>query len=135
MWAIHSSFFVAWGRADGAPAGVQARVVQWGMAKDASGDRFEIVHLEGESRYELRDGDATAGVATYRRSDGVTTFTHTIVDPEYGGQGLGGRIARHMLDEAVQRGDRIVPVCTFIQAYVKKHPEYEQHVDWPEAGA
>lgn len=102
------------------------------MAKDASGDPFEIVHLEDESRYELRDGEATAGVATYRRSDGVTTFTHTIVDPEYGGQGLGGRIARHVLDEAVGRGDRIVPVCTFIQAYVKKHPEYEQHVDWPD---
>lgn len=102
------------------------------MAKDAGSGDYTIVHLDDEHRYELRDGDATAGVSTYRRENGVTTFTHTIVDPDYGGQGLGGRIAKHVLDEAVERGDRIVPVCTFIQAYVRKHPEYEEHVDWPE---
>lgn len=102
------------------------------MAVDAGGGGFEFVLLEGENRFELRDGDAVVGVSTFRRGGGVTTFTHTIVDPEYGGQGLGGRIARHVLDDAVSRGDRIVPVCTFIQAYLRKHPEYEPHVDWPE---
>lgn len=101
------------------------------MTTDAATGDFTMVHLEDDHRYELRDGDTAAGVATYQRADGVTTFTHTIVDPEYGGQGLGGRIAKHVLGDAVARGDRIVPVCSFIQAYLRKHPEYEEHVDWP----
>src|SRR5690606_4601138 len=95
-------------------------------------DPFTVVHVDGEDRFEVREGDATVGVATYRRGDGATTFTHTIVDPDFGGRGLAGRLAKVALDDAVERGDRIVPVCTYIQAYVKKHPEYLDHVDWPE---
>lgn len=94
-------------------------------------DSYDLVHVPEESTYEIRDGEKAAGVAHYVQGEGSVTFDHTVVLPEYGGQGLGGRLARFALDDAVAKGQRIVPVCPFIVAYVKKHPEYEEHLDWP----
>lgn len=101
-------------------------------ADSATTDPFELVHVPGESTYEIREGDKAAGVAHYVQGEGNVAFDHTVVLPEYGGQGLGGRLARFALDDAVANGQRIVPVCSFIAAYVKKHPEYDEHVDWPD---
>jgi predicted GNAT family acetyltransferase len=53
------------------------------------------------------------------------------VKPEYEGRGLGSRLAGFALDDAVARELTIVPVCPFISAYLREHPEYEASVDWP----
>jgi predicted GNAT family acetyltransferase len=29
----------------------------------------------------------------------------------------------------------IVPLCPFIAGYLRRHPEYEEHVRWPEGAA
>ncbi len=75
-------------------------------------------------RYELTVDDATAFV-TYRRQDGVITFVHTEVPSSMEGRGIGSRLARHVLDAARQDGLRVVPMCPFIAAWMKKHPEYD----------
>jgi predicted GNAT family acetyltransferase len=36
-----------------------------------------------------------------------------------------------VLDDAVARGERIVPLCPFIAAYLRTHPGWEGSVDWP----
>ncbi len=75
-------------------------------------------------RYELTVDDATAFV-TYRRQDGVITFVHTEVPSSMESRGIGSRLARHVLDAARQDGLRVVPMCPFIAAWMKKHPEYD----------
>ncbi len=82
-------------------------------------------------RFELTVDGELAGYAKYRLEPGRIVFTHTVVDPARNGQGLGSRLARHVLDDAVSRGLRIVPRCPFIAAYLRKHPGYEDSVDWP----
>ena len=64
-------------------------------------DGFSIVRVAERHQYELRDGELTIGFAKYREQPGRITFTHTVVDSAYEGRGLGSRIARHVLDEAV----------------------------------
>ncbi len=109
------------------------------MTKDetpgATPDPFTIVDLPDARRFELRDGDTAIGFAQYRDRDGSRMFTHTVVDSAYEGRGLGSRLARHVLEDAVAQGKRIVPVCSFIAAYLKRHHEYDASVDWPEAVA
>jgi hypothetical protein len=52
------------------------------------------------------------------------TIPHTEVQSRFEGQGLGARLARFVLDDARERGLRVVPRCPFIAAYIKRHPEY-----------
>ena len=95
----------------------------------------EVVDNELEDRFELWRGDRLAGFAAYRRRDGGTVFVHTVIEPEFEGKGLGSVLARHSLDATVARGEKIIPVCPFISAYLRKHPEYDEHVQWPAAPA
>ena len=51
-------------------------------------------------------------------------FTHTVIEEQWNGRGLGTRLARHVLDEARRRGLRVRPKCPFIRSYIEGHPEY-----------
>lgn len=94
-------------------------------------DEVTIDRNDDARRYELRLGGKMAGYVAYRTNPGRITFTHTVVYPGHEGEGLGSRLARHVLDDAVARGETIVPVCPFISAYLKRHPEYEASVARP----
>ena len=97
-----------------------------------STDAITIERNDEARRYELKLDGALAGYAEYRTNPGRITFTHTVVYPEHEGQGLGSRLATFVLDEAVARGDTIVPVCPFIAAYLREHPGvYDASVRWP----
>ena len=74
-------------------------------------------------RFEL-DIDGHVAFMNYRSSPGVITLTHTEVPPELGGKGVGTRLARAVLDIARQRGLKLVVQCDFVQAYLSKHPEF-----------
>ena len=84
-------------------------------------------------RWEVRDGDQLIAFAEYRLSPGRIVFTHTVVEPEFEGRGIGSRLARTVLDDAVARGLRITPRCPFIRAYVERHDRYAGSVDMPAA--
>ena len=99
----------------------------------AAGDAVEITRHDERHRYDLTVDGRRAAVSQYRLEPGVIVFTHTIVRPEFEGKGLGSRLARFVLDDAVARGERIVPECPFIAAYLRRHSEYEASVDWPAA--
>lgn len=55
----------------------------------------------------------------------VIDFTHTFVDENLRGQGVGDALAVAALDYARKEGFRIKTSCTFMQAYVERHPEYQ----------
>lgn len=75
-------------------------------------------------RYELEIDGVTAWVL-YKRKPGMITFIHTEVPEVLGGKGIGSRLARHVLEAARADGLRVVPMCPFIAAWMKKHPEYD----------
>lgn len=108
-----------------------------GNAAQHGGDKYKIVRDLERSQYEILDGDTSIGYAQYRESPGSIAFTHTVIDGAYGGLGLGSRIARQVLDDALKSDLRIVPECSFIAAYLRKHHEYDANVEWPvpDAGA
>ncbi|QTX03586.1 GNAT family N-acetyltransferase [Agromyces archimandritae] len=93
-----------------------------------SDDRIEVTRDDAASRYELRVNGTPEGFAAYTAEPGRITFTHTEVFPGHEGEGLGSALAKAALDDAVARGEQIVPVCPFIAAYVKRHREYDDAV-------
>lgn len=84
----------------------------------------EIADNSARHRYELEIDNITAYVR-YRRERGVITFIHTEVPAALGGKGIGSRLARHVLEAARTEGLRVIPLCPFIAAWMKKHPEYD----------
>lgn len=87
-----------------------------------------VTDVPGESRYELRLGGRLAGVAAYRRSPGRIAITHTEVAEDLQGRGLGARLAHAALEDARRDGVEVLPLCPFIAAYVRRHPEYAELV-------
>lgn len=76
------------------------------------------------SRYEARVDGVVAGTCEYVLDGPVITFTHTVVDPAFEGQGVGSALARRALDDARADGLRVVAQCRFIAAYMQRHSDY-----------
>ena len=84
---------------------------------------------EAAHRYELLVDEELVGELIYRARDGVVTLIHTEIAPQFEGHGLGDRLVAHALDDVRGRGRRIVPLCPFVAAYLRRHPEYEDLVE------
>lgn len=75
-----------------------------------------------ESRLEIKT-DGRVAVAEYEITGDVIAFTHTLVPKEFGGRGYGSLLARAAMEKARKDGLKILPECSFIYAYMEKHPE------------
>lgn len=88
--------------------------------------QITITDLPEQNRYQATDETGQpVGVVEYIRTDGMITFTHTEVDPRAEGQGVGSRMARHVLDQARDAGVSVLPLCPFIKSWIARHKEYE----------
>jgi predicted GNAT family acetyltransferase len=87
-------------------------------------DDIAFADNAAEHRFELRQGGAVAAIADYRLEGDVVRFTHTEVQPQHEGKGLGSRLAAAALDDVKRRGLKADPACQFIAAYIEKHPQY-----------
>ena len=83
----------------------------------------DIRHNEAESRYEL-DTEHGVAIAVYRKQGDRLVFVHTETPPPDEGKGIGSRLVRAALDDARARGFKIVPACSFVVDFVRRHPEY-----------
>jgi uncharacterized protein len=122
--ARNAGCFRVFARPHGAPRNRVPTSPDNGAMEDARlADHPEI------NRFELRAGDdQVAAYSEYNVLKGALLFTHTEVLPQYEGRGLGSRLASFALDEARRRGVHVIPVCPFIAAFLRKHPEYRDLV-------
>jgi predicted GNAT family acetyltransferase len=71
-------------------------------------------------RFEMPVEGLTAFVA-YRRANGVVYLDHAEVPPELEGRGIGGRLVRATLDAVRAEGAKVVPRCSFVAAWLRRH--------------
>jgi len=86
--------------------------------------RPRVVDDPEAGRFQILVGDDVAGFAEYHRTSSATSFTHTVIDPAFEGQGLGSELARGALDATRAAGREVLPFCPFIRGYIEHHPEY-----------
>jgi predicted GNAT family acetyltransferase len=89
---------------------------------------IEVRDNPAEHRFELLVDGAVAGLAVYRLRADAVVITHSEVDRQFRGQGLGNELAQRTLDLLRSRGDKVVPVCPFFARYVAEHPTYDDIV-------
>jgi predicted GNAT family acetyltransferase len=51
-------------------------------------------------------------------------FEHTFVPTELSGKGVAANLVRTALEEARQRGWRVVPRCSYVAAFIKRNPQF-----------
>jgi hypothetical protein len=90
-------------------------------------NNIEIHENEKKRRFEAQVGEHTAVMYRYYSEDSLV-ITHTLVPDELAGQGLAGYMTRTVLDGARERGLSVVPICPYVAAYIKRHPEYQDLV-------
>lgn len=91
-----------------------------------------VVHDNAEhQRYEAHEGEHLAGVLGYEDRGGARVLLHTVVEPGMDGHGIGSALARHAIDDAREHDRPIVPVCTFVQGWLTRHPEHADVVAEP----
>ena len=91
---------------------------------EQTAERIEILRNDEAGRYEITvDGDV-AGFADFQNDGGVRIMPHTVIDPAYGGLGLGGTLVRFALDDTRAAGFKVAPHCSFVDAFMTKNPEY-----------
>ena len=84
----------------------------------------KVTHDTTAERYLITVDGRDAGYADYIQGDGVRDFHHTVIDPEFRGQGLSKPLIQAALDDTRAAGDKVRPLCSAVAGFIEKHPEY-----------
>lgn len=84
---------------------------------------FDIGHDRAAHRFELVVEGHLCEL-DYRLDGGVMTIAHTGVPAVVGGRGIAGELVRTAFETARRKGWRVVPACSYAQAWLGRHPEF-----------
>ncbi len=84
-----------------------------------------VRHDEAGHRFTAEVGGQTAELTYVLREPNVVIFHHTYVPHAGRGSGVAGALAAAALDWARASGFGVVPVCSYVAAYMQRHPQYE----------
>ena len=83
----------------------------------------QVTDNTARHRYELEE-DGKLAFADYRKADGKLILPHVEADPALRGKGSAGRLMQGVLDTARSDGLKVVPLCGYAVAFMKRHKEY-----------
>ena len=93
------------------------------MTGDAS---VVVTRNDDENRWEARVDGELAGFAAFHETPDLIVFTHTEVDPAHRGGGHASILVQHALDDVREGSLRVVPLCSYVKAWIERHPDYQE---------
>ena len=85
----------------------------------------EIAFSRTGNRFSASIDGAEAGFIDVDAVTGSSLrIKHTEVDKAFEGKGIGGKLVRHVLDQARRERKSVIPACPFAAEYIRRHPEY-----------
>ena len=85
----------------------------------------DIRNNEQQSQFETTvDGHVAYAAYDLEDPDRIV-FTHTIVPDELSGRGIAGEVVKYGLEHARAKNLKVVPQCSYVAAYIKRHSEYQ----------
>jgi uncharacterized protein len=82
-----------------------------------------VTDNEAMHRYELVEDGTLLGFLDYRDRPDARVLVHTEVDPQHEGHGAGTKLIEAALGDIRAREVELVPLCPFVRAYLRSHPE------------
>ncbi len=90
----------------------------------------QVTHHSAASRFELDVGGHLA-TCCYARQGEVLVLHHTEVPRALQGQGVAAKVVATTLAWAREQGLRVRPTCSYVAAYMKRHPETQDLLEMP----
>ena len=81
-----------------------------------------VTHNPAASRFEARPGGHLAE-CSYQRQGDLLVLNHTEVPRALQGQGVAAALVAAALAWAREQGLQVRPVCSYVAAYMQRHPE------------
>jgi uncharacterized protein len=85
-------------------------------------DLIKVENNQEAGRFETEVNGYLA-VAEYQLSGDKILLTHTEVPRPIGGRGVANKLVKTALDFARDNHLQVVPLCSFVSAYIRRHPE------------
>lgn len=86
---------------------------------------MKLIHDEADLRFYIAvAGDEAELTYTYPE-DAVLDFDYTYVPKAARNQGLADQLIQAGLEFARSKNLKVIPSCPVVEAYVKRHPEYQ----------
>ncbi|WP_347156774.1 GNAT family N-acetyltransferase [Pontibacter chitinilyticus] len=89
---------------------------------------MNIIHDEEDLRFYAELGAEQAELTYTYPEDDVLDLDHTFVPEDYRGQGLADKLVKTSLDFARSQSYQVIPSCPVVEAYIKRHKEYQDLV-------
>lgn len=92
-------------------------------------ERTEVIlNKQNEGEIQLFSEDRKAGKMDISISGSLLTVYHTEVDEAYNGKGFAKILLDRLVGYARENNMKIVPLCPYVHAQFKRHPEEFQDV-------
>lgn len=91
-------------------------------------DENQLKNNTHKHQFELETDGKLSIVAYHKVDDETLALTHTEVDPSLEGHGVGSRLVEGVLEYIEQNNLKIVPLCPFVDVYLKRHPAWNRVV-------
>lgn len=85
--------------------------------------QIEVVHNANQQRFEVKI-DGEVALVSYTRYGARVVFDHTYVPEAFRGKGVAAALVRAALNEAREQHWKIVPQCSYVAAFIERHPEF-----------
>ena len=86
-------------------------------------EKLEITHDPAKHTFEVWI-DGQLSKLDYIQDGKNFVITHVGVYPEHRGQGVAGKIVEAGLQYAKQNDLRVIPMCSYAAAYIRRNPQY-----------
>lgn len=91
-------------------------------------EKLQVVQNLSENRFET-SVDGYPSKLDYIQDGKNFVITHVGVHPELRGQGVAGKLVEVSLQYAKENSLRVIPMCSYAAAYMRRHPEYTDLMD------
>ena len=98
------------------------------MSDSGEGEGASVTDNRAKSRFEI-PVDGGVAFLLYERAPDALTLIHTEVPKAARGHHVGETLVKAALEVARSAGLRVLPLCPFARAYMRKHPDSSLHQD------
>ncbi|MDB5276199.1 MAG: N-acetyltransferase [Ferruginibacter sp.] len=88
-------------------------------------NEIKIINNEKRLHFETLLSNGEFAFIEYRWHNGNLVLMHTLVPEGFEGKGIAAALARFALEYAKEKQFKIVVYCPYVNAYLKKHAEYQ----------
>lgn len=84
--------------------------------------RFEAEKFR-TAAYDTEKDNFELGFCAYKEKDGYWYVDRSLVDSNYGGQGIAGRLLDELVKQARKKGKKLFPACSYVRHTFEKNPD------------